>query len=189
MGRDAIKRHPIRIIGSLPSEPPSITGRAGVIRCILSEMHPYVLLALERAPSVFERLMRRIGEESWDARRHEERFTPREVVAHLADWEPIFRARANEVLASPGATVEAFDESERAISLDYASWEVEASLLRFRAERETSMVLFRGLTEADLATPFVHPDFPGSKYNLERLLSMLVAHEAYHVEQLIEYLG
>lgn len=152
-------------------------------------MHPYVLLALENAPSVFERLMRLIGEEGWDRRRHEGRFTPREVVAHLADWEPIFRARANEVLASPGATIEVLDESERAIALDYATWDVESSLLRFRAERETSMALFRGLAEAELATPYVHPDFPGRKFNLERHLSMLVAHEAYHVEQLIEYLG
>ncbi|MCW5943567.1 MAG: DinB family protein [Fimbriimonadaceae bacterium] len=151
-------------------------------------MHPYVLLALERAPSVFERLMRLIGEEGWDARRHEDRFTPREVVEHLADWEPIFRSRVNQILASPGLKIEVFDESERATTLAYESWKVEESLLRFRAERETTMVLLKGLTEADLARPFVHPDFPDRAFTVERHVTMLVAHEAYHVEQLIEYL-
>src|SRR5437879_4197786 len=54
----------------------------------------YVLAGLTGSPDVLEALLKDVGpnDPAWDKRPDPERFTIREVLAHLADWEGIFLA-------------------------------------------------------------------------------------------------
>ena len=71
----------------------------------------------------------------FDERPAEGRFTLREAVAHLADFEPIFRGRMEAAYESPGVTVEPKDEGQMAIDHNYASQDLYANLENF-AESE-----------------------------------------------------
>ena len=61
--------------------------------------HPYIrnylLAGLAATPDILDALLKDAADDSplWDARPDLERFTIREALAHLADWEPIWQAR------------------------------------------------------------------------------------------------
>lgn len=56
-------------------------------------LNNYLLNALEATPEVFERLLRNLSEAEADFRPDAARFSIREVMAHLADWDAIFLER------------------------------------------------------------------------------------------------
>jgi len=94
---------------------------------------PYLLEGLASGPSVVSTLLRQFQAKDYDKEFDSDRFTVREVVAHLADWEEIWRARAEHGQAQAEGAVQAMDEGERAAEQNYATWDVEQSLLGCRA--------------------------------------------------------
>src|SRR5262245_24073794 len=79
-----------------------------------------------------------------------ERFTPREVIAHLADWEPIDRDRLASAVERPGSTIQPYDEVQMGIDHDYAHSDVAAQLERYTNEREVTAQYVRRLTPEDM---------------------------------------
>ena len=53
----------------------------------------YLMKGLESAPVVIKRMLRTADSVDWDRRPDPERFSLREVLSHLADWEPIWLER------------------------------------------------------------------------------------------------
>lgn len=56
-------------------------------------MNAYLLPSIEFGPAILRRLFTLLPEDQLDVSLEEGRFTPRQVIAHLADWEPIMRQR------------------------------------------------------------------------------------------------
>ena len=79
-------------------------------------MNPYLLPALPMGPVIVARLLEEIPHARLDEAMQEGRFTAREVIAHLADWEPIMRERILLARDAPGATIAVLDESEMAVA-------------------------------------------------------------------------
>ena len=149
-------------------------------------MNPYLQKAASMSPNVVERLVKLIPASEYDKALEPGRFTIREVVAHLADWEPILRQRMEDVLRNPGMTVQVFDEGTMAVEHRYAEKGVQESIQEWKRERAQTLVLLMELTDKDMLLPYIHPE--NGPMILGDQANMLVAHDMYHVDQLSRYL-
>src|ERR1051325_10966181 len=86
-------------------------------------MHAYLFKVLEAGPRTLQCLIKMVPVEKMDVPTHPDRFTPREVICHLADWEPISRGRMHTAQATPGAEVPDIDEVQRALDQGYTNWD------------------------------------------------------------------
>lgn len=147
-------------------------------------MNSYLFPALESTVDIVGHQFRQLPQSSWDVPTHSDRFTPREVLAHLADWEPILLDRIKAAVLTPGATIEAFDEGQMALDNGYASIEPSASLASFKAARAKTVEFLKSVPHDDWQKTIIHPERgPLSVYDIA---NMVACHDVYHVKQLIE---
>ncbi len=149
-------------------------------------MNVYLVPGLLNGPVVVERLIRCIDPSKRDLALIADRFTPREVIAHLADWEPILLARMQQGRAQPGSTVEAWDEGDMAIAHDYKNSDIDAQLVLFAAHRAQTIAFVESLTADDLPRTVIHPE--KGVMTLNDQANLLVCHDMYHIDQLSAYL-
>lgn len=148
---------------------------------MIADMDPYLTRALEMTPRLVEREIR-AANGNYDVRPDSERFSMREVVAHLADWEPIMLTRIRTGVETPGATINAYDEGRMAIENNYADSNPIERLGAWLADRARTIEYIKTLTEEDLAKPVVHPE--RGRMLVGDIAHMLVSHDVYHLEQL-----
>jgi hypothetical protein len=149
-------------------------------------MHPYLLPTLEFGPLIMRRLLHRIPETRWDEPGPDERFSPREIIAHLADWEPILLGRMKTGLATPGAAIEAYDEVQWARDHNYGSTNPWQQVdLYIERRRETAEYL-RSLDGDDWEKTVTHPE-RGMLTTYDQA-NLLLGHDLYHIEQLSAYM-
>ena len=65
-------------------------------------MRDDLISALNSSPKIVERLLRVFPKTRLDDRSETDRFTPREVIAHLADWEQVILDRVPRSTGKPG---------------------------------------------------------------------------------------
>lgn len=147
----------------------------------------YPIDALAFAPSIFEGLIKHIEPSRLDEGSGPDRFSPREVVAHLADWEPIFLSRIQTAVDTPGSSIMVFDEGELAKEHNYASQDLDECLARFRRGRHQTVAYLQGLSPDQFRRTVVHPE--RGVMSVDDLIGYLFGHDAYHVEQLVAHLG
>ncbi|HWD39348.1 MAG TPA: DinB family protein [Fimbriimonas sp.] len=149
-------------------------------------MNFYVLRSIEFGPTVLERILAQIPEEQYDARPDPDRFTLREAVAHLADWESIFLDRMRQVLDSPGCLIESIDEEELAVEREYAKQDVRENLAKFKSRRAETTQFVRSLTPDDFKKTCRRDQYPDM--TLEDWANLLVCHDMWHLEHASESL-
>lgn len=147
----------------------------------------YLLPALGFGPQIILRLLHQLPEAQLDHALHPGRFTPREVVAHLADWEPIMRERIRTAVARPGSVIPAYDEGQVAIDHQYSDQDPWEQARIFARERLATEALLRGLGEADWRNSVEHPE--RGTQSVEDLANTLLGHDLYHIEQISEHLS
>ncbi len=130
--------------------------------------------------------MREIHPSKIDVPTHDDRFTPREVVAHLADWEPILLERMKQTKSQPGSTIIPYDEAAMAIERNYAGkdWQTEAD--RYIALREETKKWLQTLSTEDWSLSANHPE--RGTMTLYDQANLLLGHDLYHIQQLAEVL-
>jgi hypothetical protein len=150
-------------------------------------MNPYLFNTLEFGPRTIEWLMERIEPHLLDKPTKPGRFSPREVVAHMADWEPILRGRMQKCLEKSGSEIKGIDEGKRAAEQKYAEsdWREQARL--FMERRHETAQWLRGLKESDWEKFVVHNE--RGKQTLYDQANMLLGHDLYHIEQLLDAAG
>lgn len=139
-----------------------------------------LLEALASTPADVSRLVRNLDGDA-DAWRPEDGWSCRDVVAHLVQFEPLFRARFVRVLSEdkPAMLVLQPDASTRDPGLT-----VIALAERFRAARDETLALLRNLSPGDWQRPAVH-EIRGPT-TLRLLAQDLVTHDIAHTNQLAE---
>lgn len=147
-------------------------------------MNPYLLPSLEVGPRAIERLMDHVDPLRIDLPTHPDRFTPREVVAHLADWEPIFLWRMKQCLQVSGGTIEGIDEGVRAVEQNYAKLDWREQSRLFKERRAETAAWLRSVKEGDWEKFVVHNE--RGKQTLYDQANMLLGHDLYHIDQLCE---
>jgi hypothetical protein len=138
--------------------------------------------ALPLGPKVIRRLVEGLPEPALDERPDPERFSVREVLAHLADWESIFLERMRTAYTTPGIPIEGMDEGERAIAQNYAASDVIEQLELFEARRSKTVSFLRGLAPTDWQKAYSHSE--RGEVRIEDQANFLLGHDLYHIEQI-----
>ena len=143
----------------------------------------YVLAGLAASPAILDELLRGITAAQADARPDPERFTIREAIAHMADWEPIWLARVLKILAEDAPTIESLDEGEFAVRNRYHETDFSEQAARFAEGRAALVSALRPLTADEWLRVGIREWGP---LTLDGFAAMILGHDGYHLHQVIE---
>ncbi len=149
----------------------------------------YVLKGASASPSVVGELLNGVTDEDtvWDFRPDPERFTLREVISHLADWEEVWHGRATLILQEDSPVLADVDEEQVAIDNNYAGAIPSATIARFNAGRSQVMNLLSAVPEESWNRTGQRPPMIGT-LSLDDLLCLMYGHDGYHTGQIVEWL-
>ena len=108
------------------------------------------------------------------------KWSPREIVAHLADCEQVFSFRLRQTLAEPAPTMQPFDQDRWASR--YAAYDLPAALELFCAARAWNVRLVGSLSAADFTRECTHPE--RGTMTFQTLLDTMAGHDLNHLAQL-----
>jgi len=141
----------------------------------------YLLAALEATPELLENALDGLTDADADRRPDPDRFTLREMTAHLADWEAIFAERMRRTRDEDEPPLPGYDEGELAVERDYAHADWRAKLVEFRQERARTLSLLRGLAHERWDRVAHRPEI--GPMTLEGQAVLVSAHDMYHLRQ------
>jgi len=107
------------------------------------------------------------------------RWSTLEVLAHLADFEPVFADRMLRVLALPDPLMLAADETLFTKAMDYHSRDAEEELAMVEATRKKYARIIRGLTPEQLKKTGVHST--RGLQTLEQVIVSVTHHIPHHL--------
>ena len=148
----------------------------------------YLISALSGTPDVVERLLKDVHADDprWDFRPDPQRFTLREIVAHLADWEPIHLERISRIQEEENPILPDMDEGKMALDNDYSHSDPHGSLEWLRGGRQ------KLVQQLDMMNPeqWTRPGFRETigDITIEVLVAFIVAHDGYHTRQVAQWL-
>ena len=102
-----------------------------------------------------------------------------EVVAHLADYDPIIAERVKRTLAFPKPLLFGADPDPMAAALAYHDRDLEEALQLIEVTRKSLARVLRTLDESALARPCIHSE--RGLLTLEQLLTLGGKHIAHHL--------
>jgi len=116
-----------------------------------------------------------------DARPAPGKWTPREIVHHLADSEMTSAVRMRNLIATDKAAIAGYDQDVFAKRLHYDR-PIAASLAAFKAARETTAEILDRLSEDDWKREGTHPEH--GRYGMDTWLAIYAVHAHDHAEQI-----
>jgi len=146
----------------------------------------YLERGLELSPFTLKRMLESIDPSRYDERLGPDRFSLREVVAHLVDFDLMIRSRMELALASPGAVVPVWDEDAEAAAHNYATLEVAPTLDKLLKGRAKTVELFKSLSEEQQKQTVTHA--VRGPLSILDLGVFELGHDSYHLEQVSHYL-
>lgn len=150
-------------------------------------VYRYLLIDLESAPDVLGRMLQTVADPAvYDFRPDPERFTLREVVAHLADWDKVFLGRMTQTRDAENPTLQGRDEGQVARDHDYAHLDPAESLARHKASRAEMVTFLRTLTPEQWERTGNHTELGPITLTAQAVL--VGAHDGYHRQQVVEWL-
>jgi uncharacterized damage-inducible protein DinB len=147
----------------------------------------YLLHGLAATPVVIDRLLRDAAPGDYDRRPDPERFTLREVLAHLADWEPIWLARLEKIRAEAQPALPSYDEGRPAIDRDYAHADPARQQARFCEGRARLLHFLEELAPDDWERTGRHSQW--GDLSVLALAVLVLGHDGYHMRQIAEWLS
>ncbi len=151
------------------------------------KLHRYLLIDLESAPDVLAKLLEEVTGPAWDRRPDPERFTLREVVAHLADWDQVFLGRLTQTRDADNALLQGLDEGQVAIENDYAHADPARGLARYGANRAKIVSFLRALPSEQWAKSANHTEL--GLITIEAQAALIAFHDGYHRQQVVCYVS
>lgn len=149
------------------------------------KLHRYLLIDLESAPDVLAKLLEEVTGAAWDHRPDPERFTLREVAAHLADWDQVFFGRLVQTHDADTPVLQGLDEGQVAIDNDYTHADPSECLARHRANRDKIVGFLRALSPEQWARSANHTEL--GPITLEAQAALIAFHDGYHRQQAVRY--
>jgi len=147
---------------------------------MLSELiHRY-----ETGPKLVRQAVHHMTPEQLDARPVAGKWSTRQVICHLADFEPIYADRMKRVIAEEGPMIMGGDPDVFAAKLAYAERDVDVELTVIEATRQQMVPIFRSITEADFER-VGHHNHDG-ELTLKTLLERITGHIPHHLETIEE---
>ncbi len=148
-------------------------------------IYSYLLIDLESAPAVLSRLV--AGVTDWDRRPDPDRFTLREMVAHLADWDGVFLGRLMQTRDTENATLQGLDEGQVAVDNDYTHADPPECLARYAAGRRKTVAFLRGLSPGQWGRSAAHTEV--GRISMEAQAVLIAVHDGYHRQQALGHVA
>ncbi len=108
------------------------------------------------------------------------KWSPREVLVHLADCELAFGFRYRQALAEENHVVQPFDQDLWAKT--YAAYGAAQAVQTFTTIRSWNLALIRALTPEQMSKPVTHPE--RGKMIFRELIETSAGHDLHHLQQL-----
>ncbi len=111
-----------------------------------------------------------------------QKWSIRQIVAHLSDAEIVATMRLRQILAEVDPKLQAWDQNAWATNLDYARRKPSQSLETFRRIRGENYELIKDLPEASFERAGIHSD--RGRMTLKQLVQLIADHAENHATQL-----
>ena len=108
------------------------------------------------------------------------KWSPCEMLAHLADCELVFSFRLRQTLAEPSPTLQPFNQD--AWATRYAAYDLPSALELFRATRAWNLKLIGNASEADFTREATHPE--RGTMTFQTIVETMAGHDLNHLAQL-----
>jgi len=149
--------------------------------------HSYLWRSVELNARVIRFLLHDVPEGSprWDARPDAERFSLREIVAHLVDYDSVTRERFERILREDKPELPEWDVSEAAAHYDARN--PNHQLENLLVSRHELSVWLEGLSDKEWKRVGSRPRV--GEFSVEEGVALMLGHDAYHLEQIAAWLG
>ena len=153
-------------------------------------MRERLLTALAGTPEVLDGLLATLPPDDprWDTRPDPDRFTLREILAHLVDYEAIFSERIRQTREENAPNLLPADRDQLAIDHHYAHSDPTLSRAQL-AERRTQLVAYlKNLSSEDWQRIGHWTGPSGGPLTLEEQAAFVVIHDGYHLQQVVRWM-
>ncbi len=140
---------------------------------------------IESYGSAYETLVRALEQfprEAWHFKPSPDSWSILETVVHITDSEVNSYARCRKLIAEPGSTVMAYDETLWSKALDYAGQSAEDALELFKRLRLSTYNLIKTLPDSTWAHTIEHPE--NGTMMMDDWLDVYERHVPEHIEQM-----
>lgn len=114
------------------------------------------LEVLAATPRRLASILKQLGPDGVEISPAPGKWSPCEIVSHLADCELVFSFRLRQTLAEDNPVIQPFDQEKWAAV--YAGYSAETALGVFTAVRQWNLALLKGLKAEAMARPVIHPE-------------------------------
>ena len=111
-----------------------------------------------------------------------DKWSPVEIIAHLADVEIVASWRMRSILAHDGVATQAFDQDEWVTNLRYAATDPMESVDLFEAARTANLRLLRRVGPERLENHGMHPE--RGRETVAHLIRLFAGHDLNHLGQM-----
>jgi uncharacterized damage-inducible protein DinB len=146
----------------------------------------YLMEGLTATPIVISKMLQDSNAVDFDRRPDPTRFTLREVLAHLADWEGVWLERMERMSTENNPALQGYDEGQWAIDHDYAHLDPHDQLKKFAVGRVRIVEFLRELSEEGWEKTGLHSEW--KVITVGALAALVLGHDGYHTKQIAEWL-
>jgi hypothetical protein len=108
------------------------------------------------------------------------KWSPREILCHLADCELVFGYRLRQTLSEDHHVVQPFDQELWAAN--YAGYDPQAAMMTFSCIRQWNLMLLRSIGSAAMDKAVLHPE--RGEMTFRELVETMAGHDLNHLAQL-----
>jgi hypothetical protein len=109
-----------------------------------------------------------------------------DIICHLRDMEPLFRARVEDTVNQPGVIFRTRDQNEMAAEAAAVPQDLQVAVAEFQASRASHITMLEGLTDEQWLLTGSHPQ-QGPATVLEVAVNTAL-HDVDHMEQILHCL-
>jgi len=114
-----------------------------------------------------------------DRPRAEGKWSPRQILAHVADTEIVFGVRLRQTVAEANHIIQPFDQD--AWASGYAKADVDTALALFSAVRAANLEFIRAQPASMMAKPVTHPERGTMTFGV--IVETMAGHDLNHLSQ------
>jgi len=108
------------------------------------------------------------------------KWSPLEILCHLADCELVFAYRIRQALAEEHHVIQSFDQD--LFARNYAGYDAQAAMMTFSCVRQWNLMLLRSVLPEVMAKPILHPE--RGEMTFRELIETIAGHDLNHLAQL-----
>lgn len=142
------------------------------------------MAVLESTAAKIAETVKSLSDEQTRYKPSPDKWSIRQIVAHLVDSEMVLNSRVRWAASEPGKAIVAYDQDKWAATSRYPQIPVGQSLETFTVARKWMVQFLRQLTPAEREGYIQHEE--RGKETLAHLLKMIAGHDLNHLKQIAE---